>query len=53
VNDNGRRTIMRTVRINTGMRTRRTWLGLYAIDTATAAERERFLARVERRMRTL
>ncbi len=53
VNDNGRRTIMRTIRINTGRTTRSTWLGLYAIDTATPAERERFLERVERRMRAL
>lgn len=53
VNDNGRRTIMRTIRINTGRSTRSSWLGLYAIDTATAAERERFLERVERRMRAL
>lgn len=53
VNDNGRRVIMRTLRINTGRATRSTWLGLYAIDTATSAERERFLERVERRMRAL
>ena len=53
VNDNGRRTIMRTIRINTGWSTRTSWLGLYAIDTATASERERFLERVERKMRAL
>lgn len=53
INDNGRRTIMRTIRINTGRSTRSTWLGLYAIDTATATERERFLERVERKMRAL
>jgi putative NADPH-quinone reductase len=53
VNDNGRRTITRALRLNTGLRTRRTWLGLYAIDTATAAQREAFLAKVERRMRSL
>jgi NAD(P)H dehydrogenase (quinone) len=53
VNDNGRRTIMRTIRINTGWSTRTSWLGLYAIDTATASERERFLERVERKMRSL
>lgn len=53
VNDNGRRTLMRTIRINTGRRTRTTWLGLYAVDTAGADEREAFLARVERTMRAL
>lgn len=53
VNDNGRRTIMRTIRINTGWSTRTSWLGLYTIDTATASERERFLERVERKMRAL
>lgn len=53
INDNGRRTIMRTIRINTGRFTRTSWLGLYAIDTATPDERERFLERVERKMRAL
>ncbi len=53
VNDNGRRTLMRTIRMNTGLRTSTHWLGLYGIDTATADERERFLTRVERRMRAL
>jgi NAD(P)H dehydrogenase (quinone) len=53
VNDNGRRTLMRTIRMNTGLRTTTHWLGLYSIDTSTADERERFLARVERRMRAL
>ena len=37
VNDNGRRTLMRAMRLNTGARTRTAWLGLYAIDTATDA----------------
>lgn len=53
VNDNGRRTIMRTIRINTGLWTRRTWLGLYALDTTTPEERAAFLDRVETRMRSL
>jgi NAD(P)H dehydrogenase (quinone) len=53
VNDNGRRTLTRALRLNTGLRTRRQWMGLYAIDTATAEQRERFLARVEQRMRAL
>ncbi len=53
VNDNGRRTLMRTIRLNTGWRTRTKWLGLYAIDTSTPEQREAFLARVERAMRAL
>lgn len=53
VNDNGRRMITRALRLNTGLRTRRSWLGLYAIDTATAAQREAFLGKVEQRMRSL
>ena len=53
INDNGRRMITRALRLNTGLRTRRSWLGLYAIDTATAGEREAFLQRVERKMRSL
>ncbi|MFZ4719592.1 MAG: NAD(P)H-dependent oxidoreductase [Ilumatobacteraceae bacterium] len=53
INDNGRRTLMRTIRLNTGRRTRTKWLALYAVDTAAAEEREAFLARVERTMRAL
>jgi NAD(P)H dehydrogenase (quinone) len=53
VNDNGRRVVNRTLRLNTGLRTRRHWLGLYAIDTATAQDRARFLDKVEQRMRAL
>jgi len=53
VNDNGRRTLTRALRLNTGLRTRRSWLALYAIDTATAEQRDRFLTRVEQRMRAL
>ena len=50
VNDNGRRTLLRALRLNTGLRTRSTWLGLYAIDTSSAQTREAFLRRVESRM---
>lgn len=53
VNDNGRRTLTRALRLNTGLRTRRSWLGLYAIDTATPAQREAFLQRVERKLQSL
>ena len=34
VNDNGWRTVMRTMRLNTGLRTRARWYGFYAIDTS-------------------
>jgi NAD(P)H dehydrogenase (quinone) len=50
VNDNGRRIIHRALRMSCGLRTRRTWLGLYSIDTATSAARTDFLRVVERRM---
>ncbi len=50
VNDNGRRTIMRALRMSTGLRTRGTWLGLYAMDTTTDQQRTEFLDRVEQRM---
>jgi len=53
INDNGRRTLTRALRLNTGLRTRTAWLGLYAIDSATAARRNEFLDRVEQRMRSL
>ncbi len=53
VNDNGRRTLTRALRLNTGVRTRRGWLGLYAIDTATETQRAAFLDRVEQKMRAL
>ena len=53
INDNGRRTLMRALRLNTGLRTRTSWLGLYAIDSATAAQRSEFLNSVEQKMRSL
>ena len=53
VNDNGRRVISRALRMSCGLRVRTTWLGLYAIDTSTAAQREEFLALTERRMAEL
>ncbi|HQV56757.1 MAG TPA: NAD(P)H-dependent oxidoreductase [Ilumatobacteraceae bacterium] len=46
INDNGRRTLMRTLRMNAGWRTRRTWLALYAMDRIGPVERSAFLARV-------
>lgn len=50
VNDNGRRTLMRTLRLSSGIRTRTEWFGLYGMDTASAADRTAFLARIEQRM---
>ncbi|MCU1501776.1 MAG: putative oxidoreductase [Ilumatobacteraceae bacterium] len=46
INDNGRRTINRALRISTGWHTRTRWLGLYAMDASTAPERAAFLARI-------
>ena len=48
INDNGRRTISRALRMSCGLRTRTKWLGLYAVDTSTDDERREFLASVER-----
>jgi hypothetical protein len=53
MHDNGRRTLMRALRLNTGFSTRRAWLGLYGMDNCTAEDRAEFLARVEQRMRSL
>ena len=43
VNDNGRRTLTRAIRASTGLSTRTMWCGLYALDTCTAADREKFI----------
>ena len=53
INDNGRRTIMRALRMSCGLRTRATWLGLYGIDTATESRRKQFLDRIETSMARL
>jgi putative NADPH-quinone reductase len=50
VNDNGRRIITRALRMSCGLRVRTSWLGLYAVDTSTPAQRQAFLARVEQKM---
>ena len=50
VNDNGRRILLRALRLNTGWRTKRTWLPMYRSDQATPEAREAFLARIEREM---
>jgi putative NADPH-quinone reductase len=53
VNDNGRRTITRTLRMSCGFRARTTWFGLYGIDAASESDRRQFLDRVEARMARL
>lgn len=53
LNDNGRRTLLRALRMNTGWWTRRTWLPMYAIDSSSPAKREAFIRRIERRMASL
>ncbi len=53
VNDNGRRILTRALRMSCGLRVRTRWMGIYAMDTATAEERAKFLARIERRMVTI
>lgn len=53
VNDNGRRLLTRSLPVASTARPRTAWLGLYGIDTSTAAQRAAFLDRVERRMAAL
>ena len=53
MNDNGWRTVMRTLRLNTGLRTRARWYGFYAIDTSTEARRTAFLDRVGKKLGAL
>lgn len=48
INDNGRRTLQRALRLSTGRGTRRTHLGLYKMDVRTDADRVAFLAKVEK-----
>lgn len=50
VNDNGRRTILRSVRAIIGWRTKAIWLTLHDLDSRSDAQRSRFLDRVERTM---
>jgi putative NADPH-quinone reductase len=53
VNDNGRRTIMRALRLSCGFGVRTRWHGLYAIDTSTGGQRAEFAAHIERSMTDL
>ncbi|MEO1058881.1 MAG: NAD(P)H-dependent oxidoreductase [Actinomycetota bacterium] len=51
INDGGRRTLTRAMRLACGWRTRTRWLALYALDNSTAADREAFSMRVEHTLR--
>ncbi len=53
INDNGRRTILRALRLSTSVRTRSTWLPLYGMDSLGVSDRERFLVKVDRLARSL
>ena len=53
VNDAGRRTLLRTVRMVSHRWCRTGWISLYGADTADDARRRRFLAEVDRRMARL
>jgi NAD(P)H dehydrogenase (quinone) len=53
INDNGRRTITRTLRMSCGLRARTTWLALYGIDTSEESHRRQFLDRIETSMAAL
>ncbi len=53
INDNGRRTILRALRLSTSVRTRSTWLPLYGMDSLDPSDRKRFLVKVDRLARSL
>ena len=53
INDNGRRTLLRALRLNTGWRTKRLWLPMYSIDGSTPEHRAAFVATVEKSMAAL
>jgi len=50
VNDNGRRTLTRAMRMSCGWQSRTSWFALYTIDSTTDDERRAFLGRVEAKM---
>ena len=53
INDNGRRTITRAFRVNTGFGTRTRWLGFYDTTESTRSRRDEFAALVIREMAEL
>lgn len=50
INDNGRRTIARTLRVACGRRTKVAWHALYALDGQTHERRRAFITTVESSM---
>ncbi len=50
INDNGRRTLTRALRMNCGARARTRWHGMYGLGTSTEVDRADFAASVERAM---
>ncbi len=53
INDNGRRTVVRALRLCTGLRTRAKWIALYGLPRRSDSDRAAFLRRVERAMAKL
>ena len=53
INDNGRRTMTRALRLSCGLRTRSLWLGLYSVDNSTEVERQDFAESIEQKMASL
>jgi NAD(P)H dehydrogenase (quinone) len=53
IHDNGRRVLLRALRMNTATLTRRSWIGLYGMNTRSDEQRAAFLQRVDRKMRAL
>lgn len=51
--DQGRRTVTRALRMSCGWRARPAWFPLYAMDSTTDDGRADFLARVDRKLRTV
>lgn len=50
MNDNGRRIVIRTLRIATSWRTKKTHCGLYAMDKSTDNSRRSFLVSIEKKL---
>jgi putative NADPH-quinone reductase len=53
MHDAGRRTLLRALAMICRRPCRRTWLALYSVDTSGPAERARFIAKVDHRLRAL
>jgi putative NADPH-quinone reductase len=53
VNDNGRRILVRALRMSSTWRTRTSHQGLYALDTSTDESRKKFLRDIEKKTASL